>query len=125
MGSVLSSESITVDQLRALLEDLKANDAKVTIHISAFHYQHYTETTIVNEEIPLEEGPLNGREGSPEESRLQWVNSSEGRHPEEAVNAGTDPRSSDICGSRKTPGLSCSWQTSHWSEGCLCAMGRG
>ena len=39
MGSVLSSKSITVDQLDALLGDLKAKDAKVTIHVSAFHYE--------------------------------------------------------------------------------------
>ena len=60
MGSELSSESITVDQLNALLGELKAKDAKVTIHVSAFHYEKYTETTIENEEIALEETP-NGR----------------------------------------------------------------
>ena len=91
MGSVLSSESITVDQLNALLGDLKAKDAKVTIHVSAFHYEQYTETTIENEEIPPEGGPLNGRrEAAPEESKLQWVRGSDGSHPEGAVKAGTD-----------------------------------
>ena len=91
MGSVLSSESITVDQLNAPLGDLKAKDAKVTIHVSAFHYEQYTETTIENEEIPPEGGPSNGRrEAAPEESKLQWVRGSEGSHPEGAVKAGTD-----------------------------------
>ena len=65
MGSVLSSESITVDQLHALLGDLKAKDAKVTIHFSAFHYEQYTETTIENERIPPEEGPSSGRREAP------------------------------------------------------------
>ena len=56
----LSSESITVDQLHTFLGDLKAKDAKVTIHVSAFHYEQYTEITIENKEIPLEEKPNGG-----------------------------------------------------------------
>ena len=84
MGSVLSSESITVDQLRAQLEDFKAKDATVTIHVSAFHYEEYTVTTVENEEIPPEEG------SDGEDNKLQWVSGSNGWHPEEAVKAGTD-----------------------------------
>ena len=58
MGSVPSSDSISVNQLHVILEDLKAKDAQVTIHVSAFHYEQYTETTIENEEIPPEERPF-------------------------------------------------------------------
>ena len=91
MGSVLSSESITVDQLHGLLANLKAKDATVTIHVSAFHYEQYTETTIENERIPHDEGPLNGRrEAALEENKLEWVRGSNGSHPEGAVKAGTD-----------------------------------
>ena len=90
MGSVLSSESITVDQLHALLGNLKAKDASVTIHVSAFHYEQYTETTIENEEIPPEEGPNRRREAAPKENKLQWVSGSNGSHPGEALKAGTD-----------------------------------
>ena len=90
MGSVLSSESITVDQLHALLGDLKAKDAKVTIHVSAFHYEEYTVRTIENEEIPPDEGPNNRGGGAPEANKVHWVSGSHGSHPGDAVRAGTD-----------------------------------
>ena len=73
MGSKVSSESITltVDQLDALLRDLKANDAKVTIHVSAFHYEQNTETAIENVEIPPEEEPNGGRSAAPAPPRFR------------------------------------------------------
>ena len=89
MGSVLSSESITVDQLRALIGDLKAKDATVTIHVSAFHYEEYTVTTVENEEIPPEEGSVDRGEAD-EYKELHWASGSNGSHPEGAVRAGTD-----------------------------------
>ena len=86
MGSVLSSESITVDQLHLLLGDLKAKDATVTIDVSAFHYEEYTVTQIENELILPEEGS----DGGGAENQVNWVSGSNGWHPEGAVKAGTD-----------------------------------
>jgi len=43
MGSALSSDSLTVDQFKMFLDDLKSREASVIVTVSAFHYEMYEE----------------------------------------------------------------------------------
>ena len=89
MGSVLSSESITIEQLHAVLDDLKTRDAKVAISISAFHYEEYTVRRVENELIPPNvEAPQGARPA--QENNLRWVSGSNGTLPGDAFKAGLD-----------------------------------
>ena len=89
MGSVLSSESITIDQLHGVLDDLKTRDAKVAINISAFHYEEYTVRRVENELIPPNvEVPQGARPA--QENHLRWVRGSNGTLPGDAFKAGLD-----------------------------------
>jgi len=89
MGSALSSDSITIDQLHGVLDDLKTRDAKVAISISAFHYEEYTVRRVENELIPPNVEASQGARPT-QENHLRWVRGSNGTLPEDAFKAGLD-----------------------------------
>ena len=45
MGSQISKESLTTEQLQVLLEELRTMDATVAIIVTASHYEEYVETS--------------------------------------------------------------------------------
>eukprot|EP00092_Neocalanus_flemingeri_P051912 GFUD01060511.1.p1 GENE.GFUD01060511.1~~GFUD01060511.1.p1 ORF type:complete len:314 (-),score=94.07 GFUD01060511.1:150-1091(-) len=55
MGSGLSKESMSVEQLQVYLEDLKSRDVCVTVIVSACHYEKYAVTETHNEIVPRTE----------------------------------------------------------------------